>query len=113
VLASSERANLNHWPKRDVSLTSPTDGNRYSFRNGVLSTYLEVRTTNKVHKLSDFEVGCYVILCGFDLKISLSPVSGLILFLLYIYMCVCVCVCVCDLLRELFSSDFKVVRSKN
>jgi hypothetical protein len=71
VSAPLERANLIHWPKREgVSLTSPEDGNRSIFRNGMLSTYLEFRTTNKVHKPSDFGVGYYIILCGFDLNIS-------------------------------------------
>jgi hypothetical protein len=41
----------------DVSLRSAEDGNRSSFRNGVLSTYLEFQTMNKVQKTSNYE--CY------------------------------------------------------
>jgi hypothetical protein len=38
-----------------ISLPSPEDGNRSSFRNVVFSRYLEFRTMDKVHKPSDLE----------------------------------------------------------
>jgi hypothetical protein len=45
---------LSKGPNRvSVSLASLEDGKRSSFRNVVFSTYLEFRTMDKVHKLSD------------------------------------------------------------
>jgi hypothetical protein len=38
-----------------VSLPSPEHGNRFRFRNGVLSIYLEFRMTVKVQKPNDSE----------------------------------------------------------
>jgi hypothetical protein len=40
-----------------VSLPSPEEGNRSSFRNVVFYSYLEFRTMNKVQKPSDSD--CY------------------------------------------------------
>jgi hypothetical protein len=57
-LGSLEIANLNHLnlkllgTEQCLSLPSPEDGNRYSFRNVVFSRYLEFRTLDEVHKLS-------------------------------------------------------------
>jgi hypothetical protein len=59
LLGYLERANFNHCiqskgPNRlDNSLPSPEDGNRYSLRNVVFSSYLELRTMDKVHAPSD------------------------------------------------------------
>jgi hypothetical protein len=40
LLGPLERANLNHWINRvDVSLPSPEDGNKSSFRNIMFSSY--------------------------------------------------------------------------
>jgi hypothetical protein len=39
----------------DVSLPSPEERNRPSFRNVVFSSYLEFRTMEEVHKASDFK----------------------------------------------------------
>jgi hypothetical protein len=48
----------NHWPKRVcVSVPSPEDVNRSSFRNIEFFNYLEFRTMDKVQKPSDSE--CY------------------------------------------------------
>jgi hypothetical protein len=33
-----------------ISLPSPEDGNRFSFRNAVFSSYLKFRKTDKVYK---------------------------------------------------------------
>jgi hypothetical protein len=47
---------LHEKPKRvDVSLSSPEDGKRSSFRNFMFSSYLEFFTMDKVHKPSGFE----------------------------------------------------------
>jgi hypothetical protein len=62
VLGPLRSANLNHCIQREsntvgVSLRSPEDGNRSSFRNVVFYSYLEFRTMDKAHKLSNSE--CY------------------------------------------------------
>jgi hypothetical protein len=45
------RLALSKGPKKvGVSFTSPENGIGFSFRNIALSTYLEVRTMNKVHE---------------------------------------------------------------
>jgi hypothetical protein len=57
-----ERANLNHWTsgtnRVGVSLPSLEEGNRYSFRNVVSSSYLEFRTRDTVQNPSDLECKC-------------------------------------------------------
>jgi hypothetical protein len=50
MLALSKRPN-----RVGVSLLSPEDGNRPSFRNVVFSSYLEFQTIDKMHKLRDSE----------------------------------------------------------
>jgi hypothetical protein len=65
LLGPLERANLNHWTLRlalskgpnrvGVSLTSPAERKRSSFRNIVFSSYLEYRTMDKVYEHSDSE----------------------------------------------------------
>jgi hypothetical protein len=60
LLRPLQRANLNEWcsegTKRvGVSLPSPEDGERSSFRSFVFSSYLELQTIDKVHKPSDSE----------------------------------------------------------
>jgi hypothetical protein len=48
------RLSLSEWPKRvGVSLSTPEDGNRFSFRNNVFSSYIEFRTMDNIHKPSD------------------------------------------------------------
>jgi hypothetical protein len=52
------RLALSKGPNRvDVSLLSPFDGNRSSYRTVVFSSYLQFPTTKKVHKTSDSELG--------------------------------------------------------
>jgi hypothetical protein len=45
---------LSNEPNRvGVSLLTPEDGNRPSFRNAVFSSHVEFRTMDKFHKPSD------------------------------------------------------------
>jgi hypothetical protein len=63
-----ERANLSHCGQfflRDptvvvVFLPAPEDGNRFSFRNVVLSSYLKSRTTDEDHKPGDSESSVFI-----------------------------------------------------
>jgi hypothetical protein len=54
------RLSYSKGPNRvGVFLPSPEDGNEFSFRNVVFSSYFEFRTVEKVHKPNDVE--CYTI----------------------------------------------------
>jgi hypothetical protein len=61
LLGPLERANLDYWSsakgpnKLGVSLSSPEEGNRSSFRNIVFSRSLQFRTMRKFHILADSE----------------------------------------------------------
>jgi hypothetical protein len=71
IHACMRRKHILHWaPWRDltsvtgpntvgVSLRSPEEGNRSSFRNVVFSSCLEFRTTDNVHKPSNSECCAY------------------------------------------------------
>jgi hypothetical protein len=51
---------LSKGPNRvGVSLPSPEDGDRSSFRNVVFSRYLEFRTMDEAHKPSDSECSTF------------------------------------------------------
>jgi hypothetical protein len=52
---------LFNGPNRGVSLPSPEDENKSSFRNVVFFSYLEFRTMDKVHNASDSESRNYTI----------------------------------------------------